>query len=68
MPYIDLTVIEKAEFIGKLIIAAQSDYFSECSEIINHAENTGLYDKIKLSTESHPEILDLDNPIEGGIT
>jgi hypothetical protein len=67
MAYIDLTPVEKVDFIGKLIIAAQSDYFGECSEIINHAQHSGLFEKIKLSSQSHPEILDLDHPIEGGI-
>ena len=64
MPYIDLTIIEQREFIGSIMIAAQTDYFSECMEIIKMAESAGLFERVSLSKESHPEIKDLDNPIE----
>lgn len=67
MAYIDLNIVEQREFMGAIMIAAQTDYFSECMEIVKHAEQAGLFKKVSLSTESHPQVKDLDNPIEGGI-
>lgn len=63
--YIELTPVEKVEFHSKLMVLAQTDYFIECCELINLAEHSGLFKRIKPHlNESHPEILDLDNPIE----
>ena len=62
-PYNDLTIVEKYEFMGKLIIAAQNGYFGECSEIINIAQSNGLYERIKPISANDEQIKDLDNPI-----
>lgn len=62
-PYNDLTIVEKYEFIGKLIIAAQNGYFGECSEIISIAQINGLYERIKPISANDEQIKDLDNPI-----
>ncbi len=61
--FASLTIVEKYEFIGKLVIAAQNGFFGECSEIINQAEISGLYQRIKPISANHPEIKELDNPI-----
>lgn len=62
--YNELTIVEKAEFISKLIIAASHGYFGECVDVVNLAQRNGLYDKIKPISENVPEIKnDLDNPI-----
>lgn len=61
--YASLTIVEKYEFIGKLVIAAQNGFFGECSEIVNLAEISGLYERIKVVSENNEQIKDLDNPI-----
>ena len=61
--FASLTIVEKYEFIGKLVIAAQNGFFGECSEIINNAEVSGLYDRVKPISGNNQQIRDLDNPI-----
>jgi len=61
--YNELTIVEKYDFIGKLVIAAQNGYFGECAEIVNIAQSNGLYERIKPISANEPEIKDLDNPI-----
>ena len=66
--YSTLSIFEKWEFMGKLVIAAQHGYFSECSEIVNRAQSEGLYERIKPVNASHEQIKDLDNPIHNNST
>lgn len=68
--FIELTPLEKAEFIGKLVIAAQNDFFGECSDIINKAQQQGLFERVKplLTGGGNAQMNDLNNPIENGIT
>lgn len=61
--YNDLTIVEKADFISKLIIAASHGYFGECAEVVNKAQNDGLYTRIKPVSANDQQIKDLDNPI-----
>lgn len=61
--FLDLNMLERYEFIHKLIIAAQHGYFGECSEVVNRAQIDGLFERIKPSLPSHEQIKDLDNPI-----
>lgn len=61
--YNDLTIVEKADFISKLIIAASHGYFGECSEVVNRAQGDGLYTRIKPVSANDEQIKDLDNPI-----
>ncbi len=61
--YASLTIVEKYEFIGKLVIAAQNGFFGECTEIVNRAQSEGLYERIKVVSENNQQIKDLDNPI-----
>lgn len=61
--YNDLTIVEKADFISKLIIAASHGYFGECSEIVNLAQSNGLYERVKPVSANDEQIKDLDNPI-----
>ena len=61
--YLQLTLPERWEFMGKLAIAAQHGYFSECSEIVNRAQIDGLYERVKPVSANDEQIKDLDNPI-----
>ena len=61
--YNDLTIVEKAEFISKLIIAASHGYYGECAETVNLAQRNGLYDRVKPISANDEQIKDLDNPI-----
>lgn len=61
--YNELTIVEKAEFLSKLIIAAGHGYFGECAEIVNLAQSNGLYDRVKPISANDEQIKDLDNPI-----
>lgn len=61
--YLQLTIPERWEFMGKLAIAAQHGYFSECSEVVNRATIDGLYKVVKPISANHEQIQDLDNPI-----
>lgn len=66
--YYELTLLEKREFLGSLIIAAETDFFSECCEIVNKAQEKGLFNKTKpLTSDKCSQIKDLDSPIENGI-
>jgi len=67
-PYNELTIVEKAEFISKLIIAAQHGYYGECAETVNLAQRNGLYALVKPISANAPEIKnDLDNPIDNKV-
>jgi len=60
----ELTIVERKEFIGKLIIAAQTSYYPECMEIVKQAERSGLFEEVKPISANVPEIKnDLDKPI-----
>jgi len=61
--YNELTIVEKADFLSKLIIAAGHGYFDKCSEVVNLAQSNGLYERIKPVSASNEQIKDLDNPI-----
>ncbi len=65
--FASLTIVEKYEFIGKLVIAAQNGFFGECSEIVNRAQSEGLYDRIKPIGANNEQIKDLDNPISNTV-
>lgn len=62
-PINDLTILQRAEFLGKLVIAAQHGYFGECSDIVNKAQSNGLFERIKPIGANNEQIKDLDNPI-----
>lgn len=62
-PYNDLTIVEKAEFISKLIIAASHGYYVNTADVVNLATSDGLYDRVKPISANNAEIKDLDNPI-----
>lgn len=63
--YTELTIYEKKEFIGCLVIAAENDFFSECWELVLLAKRSGLYERIKPLPDNNKDALnDLNNPIE----
>ena len=63
-----LSIQEKHNLLGKLILAAQDDaYFLECNDIVAHASRAGFYDTTKLIDARDESILDLDTPIENGV-
>lgn len=62
--YMELTMPQRKDFLGKLIIAAQMEFYGECTEIVRQAENKGLFNEVKPISEHVPEIAnDLDKPI-----
>lgn len=61
--FLELNITERKEFIDKLTIAATHGYFWECAEIVNIAEISGLYERIKPISANDTQIKDLDNPI-----
>ncbi len=65
--FASLTIVEKYEFIGKLVIAAQNGFFGECSKIVNRAQSEGLYERIKPISANNEQIKDLDNPISNTV-
>jgi len=66
--FLNLNMLERYEFIHKLIITAQHGYYGECSEVVNRAQRDGLFERIKPSFPTHEQIIDLDNPIHNNST
>lgn len=65
--YLELTIPEKTEFMGKLMIGAQSEeHFSLMQTLINGWEAQGLFESAKPIDLSYAEKSDLDNPVENG--
>lgn len=62
--FVQMNIAERKEFIDKLTIAATHGYFGECAEIINLAEISGLYERVKPVSANEEQIKDLDNPID----
>ena len=61
--YNELNIVEKAEFLSKLIIAAGHGYYGECCDVVNKAQSNGLYTRVKPVSANDEQIKDLDNPI-----
>lgn len=61
--FLQLNIAERKEFIDKLTIAATHGYFGECAEIVNIAEISGLYERIRPISANDKQIKDLDHPI-----
>lgn len=65
--YLSQSIREQSEFIAKVIIMAQSEQYNmQFSNEVFFAEKLGFFDKVAPGDPSHPEIKDLDNPIENG--
>lgn len=68
--YLSLSIKERADYLSKVIIMAQDQYYFRYFErVINSASTTGFFDKVSPGDPAHPEIRDLDaGPIENGIS
>lgn len=65
--FIELTVVEKAELLGKLIIATQTDpdAFRAANRIVNRCKKKGVYDRVDVNLDNvHMEMKDIDSKIE----
>jgi hypothetical protein len=66
--YLEMTPREKTAYMGRVVILSQSqEFFGEMIELIRLGEDTGLFDTQDAADASHPQIKDLDSPIENGI-
>jgi hypothetical protein len=64
-----MTRHERAEYLAKVIILAESDkYFEQFETMVFLETAEGFFDKIGPGDPSSPEIADLDNPIDNGIS
>jgi len=71
--YKNLTTDEKINYLGSIIILAQrEDYFSEFTELLNHAEKKGIFAKVSVPNMADIAVKNalndvdstLNNPIE----
>jgi hypothetical protein len=65
--YQSLTIVEKQIFLGKVIIAAQSqEHFQNVFNIVQNLETKGFYDKVGPGELLHSETAYIDSPLENG--
>lgn len=65
--YLSLSLKERSEFIGKVVIMAQSEEYNlQFCNMLWYADNAGFFDRVSPGDPSHPSIKDVDSPIENG--
>lgn len=65
--YLSLSLKERSDYLAKVIILAQSDVsYNWFNQRVQDAEMIGFFEMVGPGDASHPEIKDLDNPIENG--
>lgn len=65
--YQEMSLKERSDYMAKVIILAESSAsFEWFQKRVQEAEEVGFFELVAPGDASHPEVRDLDSPIENG--